>query len=106
MSYFVVVIRSSTIYSMIKVSNFKVEEWICKNNFYVNLINVVSFTFIDLIPICTIFYLHWQNFRKEAEKEYLLEKQLSRTGSGTHYGDKREPISSKSSLTRESFVVQ
>ena len=59
MSYFVVVIRSSTIYLMINSESFPAEEWVCENNFIVNVINVVSYTFIDLIPVCTIFYLHW-----------------------------------------------
>ena len=87
MSYFVVVIRSTTIYLMIRSDNFPAEEWVCKNNFIVNFINVVSYTFIDLIPICTIFYLHWQNFRKEAEKEYMLEKQMSGYGAGNRLSD-------------------
>ena len=39
-----------------------------------NVINVLSYTFIDLIPLGTIFYLHWKNFRNEAEKEYMLQR--------------------------------
>ena len=89
---------------MISDDDFWTEEWVCKNNFIVNVINVVSFTFIDLIPIFVIFYLHWQNFRKEAEKEYMLEKQLS--GVSTK-GNKSNPNSLKSSVTKDaSFVVQ
>ena len=82
MSYFVVVIRSTTIYLMIKEADFETEAWVCKNNFLVNVINIVSYIFIDLIPISTIFYLHWQNFRKEAEKEYMLEKKMSGVNDG------------------------
>ena len=96
---------------MIKDDDFWTDEWVCENNFLVNVINVVSYTFIDLIPICTIFYLHWQNFRKEAEKEYMLEKQLSGMNTGDrssdNQGDKRDPVSLKSSVTKDaSFVVQ
>ena len=42
------------------------KEWVCKHNFKVNLFNVVSYSIIDLVPLGTIFYLHWKNFRVES----------------------------------------
>ena len=54
-----------------------VEKWVCENNFKVNLINVVCWLVIDLIPIGTIFYLHWKNFKIEAQKQYMLENMES-----------------------------
>jgi len=69
-----VVIRTTTIYVMILHETFHVKKWVCESDFDVNVINMVCYSFIDLIPIGNIFYLHWLNFRKEAEKEYMLEK--------------------------------
>ena len=54
-----------------------VEKWVCEHNFTVNLINVVCWLVIDLIPIGTIFYLHWKNFKIEAQKQYMLENMES-----------------------------
>ena len=59
---------------MILHETFHVKKWVCESDFDVNVINMVCYSFIDLIPIGNIFYLHWLNFRKEAEKEYMLEK--------------------------------
>ena len=74
MSYFVVVVRSFTIFAIIQADRGQLKIWVCKNNFIVNLINVISYVLIDLVPIGTIFYLHWKNFREEAQKQYMLDK--------------------------------
>ena len=71
-SYFVVIVRSFTIFGLIQHDSLDIKRWVCLNNFEVNLINVVSYVFIDLVPIGTIFWLHWKNFREEAKKEYML----------------------------------
>ena len=68
LSYFVVVVRSFFIYALITSSEGQVKKWICKHNFEVNLFNVTSYVFIDILPISTIFYLHWKNFREETKK--------------------------------------
>lgn len=77
MSYFVVVARSFFIYTLIKQGEVNVKMWICKHNFELNIFNVTSYVFIDILPIGTIFYLHWKNFREESKKQYMLEKTQS-----------------------------
>ena len=83
LSYFVVVLRTFAIFGTIYKHDDDgkdgqpVEEWVCENNFKVNLINVVCWLVIDLIPIGTIFYLHWKNFKIEAQKQYMLENMES-----------------------------
>ena len=64
-SYIVAVGRTLGIYFVIVDKSIKIEIWTCENNFLVNCINVFTFFGIDLIPIGTIFYLHWKNFRTE-----------------------------------------
>lgn len=73
-SYIIVIARTTFIYWVISQSKFEFKVWICKNNTFVNFLNVVSYTLIDLIPIGTIIFLHWRNYRKEAQKEYDLDK--------------------------------
>ena len=65
-SYFVVVVRSFLFFYMITNSEIDAQKWVCKRNFEVNLFNVLSYIIIDLIPLGTIFYLHWKNFRVES----------------------------------------
>ena len=87
--------------------------WICKNNFLVNIINVLCYVFIDLLPIATIFYLHWKNFRKEVEKEHHLEnikqendKRVSRENSNTFQSNtatKNSSIHMKNMETENSY---
>ena len=74
LSYLFAVGRTFAIYIMIHMETFHIKKWMCQNNFLVNLINIVCYIFIDLIPICTIFYLHRKNFHEEAKKERLNEK--------------------------------
>ena len=69
-----VVVRSFLIYALITGGQVYVKKWICKHNFEVNVFNVTSYVFIDILPISTIFYLHWKNFREESKKQYMLEK--------------------------------
>ena len=38
------------------------------------MLNILCYTLIDLIPIGTILFLHWKNFKMEAQKEYALDK--------------------------------
>ena len=65
LSYILVVLRSFAIYALIQEQT-SLEKWVCENNLEVNSLNVLSWLFIDLLPIGTIFYLHWKNFQKEA----------------------------------------
>ena len=58
-------LRSVAIFVLIINEDVKLEEEVCKSNFEVNCINVVSYFIIDLIPIFVIFYLHWRNFRSK-----------------------------------------
>ena len=74
MSYCIVVARCITIYVLISIEGESVKVWICENNFYVNLINTSSWLLIDLLPLGTIFYLHWLNFRKESLKDFIRDK--------------------------------
>lgn len=37
-----------------------------------NVINLTTWFLIDLIPISTIFFLHWRNYRKESQKQSAL----------------------------------
>ena len=62
LSYILVVLRSFAIYTLIDVEGNGVEKWVCDNNFRVNSVNVLSWLVIDLLPIGTIFCLHWKNF--------------------------------------------
>ena len=73
MSYLIAVVRTVAIYTMIHKETFHIKVWLCKNNFLVNLINFATYIFIDIIPIFTIFFLHWKNFRDEVQKENLRE---------------------------------
>ena len=74
LSYFLVVVRSFSFFYLITDPKIDVKKWVCLHNFEVNLFNVVSYTIIDLVPLGTIFYLHWKNFRVESQKQYMLEK--------------------------------
>ena len=69
-----VVARSFLFFYMITNSQINAQEWVCKRNFEINLLNVVSYIIIDLVPLGTIFYLQWKNFRVESQKQYMLEK--------------------------------
>ena len=75
LSYFVAVSRTLAIYIMIHLESFHIKVWMCKNNFLVNVINLICFIFIDIVPILTIFYLHLKNFRDEDKKERLNKNQ-------------------------------
>ena len=66
LSYFVVVVRSFLFYYMIVNPEINAKEWVCKNNDKVNLFNVASWLVIDVLPLGTIFCLHWRNFRAES----------------------------------------
>lgn len=80
MSYIMVMGRTLFIYWVISQKTFKFKNWICNNNFVVNMLNVVCYTLIDLIPIGTILFLHWKNYRYEAQKEYALGKSVTAVG--------------------------
>ena len=74
MSYMIAMVRTLSIYLMIHKKSFHIKKWLCENNFLVDVINLSTFCGIDIIPIFTIFYLHWKNFREEEKKEILHEQ--------------------------------
>lgn len=103
LSYIVVVCRTFAIYIMIHIDSFHIKKWVCKNNFTVNLINCLTYLFIDIIPIATIFYLHFKNFREEEEKEKLREgfeseKDMSVESRDTHMSNTATKYSTSSQL--------
>ena len=65
-SYFFAVIRTFSIFVVLHLTDASVLEWVCNNNFLVNVINLLTWFLIDLIPISTIFFLHWRNYRNES----------------------------------------
>jgi len=52
--------------TLIKLSNDKVHAWVCEKNFWLDLVNLICYMLIDMIPYCTIFFLHWKNFGYDA----------------------------------------
>ena len=41
------------------------------------MINLLTWLLIDLVPIGTIFFLHWRNYRKESQKQTALAAEES-----------------------------
>ena len=71
-SYFFAVVRTTSIFSFVALTDDKVLLWVCNNNFEANMLNCVSWFLIDLLPVGTIFFLHWRNYRKESMKQQAM----------------------------------
>lgn len=67
-SYLFAVVRTTTIFSFVELTDDHVLVWVCNHNTEANIFNCLSWLFVDMLPIGTIFYLHWRNYRKESQK--------------------------------------
>ena len=75
-SYLLISVKSIVGYAMFqRHGSYNELEYICTHNQYVDIFNVVCFLVIDYLPFLAIYCLHLVNFKKEEQKNALLEEE-------------------------------
>ena len=75
-SYFFISAKSIIGYFFLSIhSQYNRAQYICRNNMHVDIFNVCCFLVIDFFPFIAIYCLHLANFKKEDQKNALLEEE-------------------------------
>ena len=73
-SYILVVLRNSILFSMMTGGQSAVGNWLCESNFKLSVWNIIMATFTELLPYSIIFVLNIKNFRQIKRHEKILDQ--------------------------------